>query len=142
MEISQMKALRSASIASWTLLAAALAGGAAHAQPTPVREEVVAAAVKAGDVDNDGSIDIDEFVAYEIQLFTAADKNRDRFLSPQEAGAAEAQFRAADRNNDGRLSLGEAVASKVIDFFEIDVNKDGVITVQEIMVYERAPAAK
>jgi Ca2+-binding EF-hand superfamily protein len=129
-------------VATWSLLAAALAAGAAYAQQPVVREEVVAAAVKAGDKDNDGSIDIDEFVAYEIELFTAADKNRDRFLSPQEAGAPEALFRAADRNNDGRLSLGEAVASKVIDFFEIDTNKDGVITVQEIMVYERATAPK
>jgi Ca2+-binding EF-hand superfamily protein len=129
-------------VATWSLLAAALGSGAAYAQQPVVREEIVAAAVKAGDKDNDGSIDIDEFVAYEIELFTAADKNRDRFLSPQEAGAPEALFRAADRNNDGRLSLGEAVASKVIDFFEIDANKDGVITVQEIMVYERATAPK
>jgi hypothetical protein len=137
-----MKLLRSASMASWTVLAAALVSGAAYAQPTAVREEAVAAAMKAGDVDNDGSMDIDEFVAYEIDLFVGADKNRDRFLSPQEAGVPEAQFRAADRNSDGRLSVGEAVASKVIDFFEIDTNRDGVITVQEIMVYERAPARK
>jgi|APFre7841882724_1041349.scaffolds.fasta_scaffold42797_1 hypothetical protein len=129
-------------LATWSLLAAALAGGTAFAQQAVVREEVVAAAVKSGDKDNDGSIDIDEFVAYEIELFTAADKNRDRFLTPQEVAAPEALFRAADRNNDGRLSLGEAVASKVIDFFEIDTNKDGVITVQEILIYERAPAAK
>jgi hypothetical protein len=137
-----MKSHSSFSIASWALLAAALAGGTAYAQQAMVREEVVVAALKAGDKDNDGSMDIDEFVAYEIELFTAADKNRDRFLSPQEAAAPDAQFRAADRNTDGKLSLGEAVASKVIDFFEIDTNKDGVITVQEIMIYERALAPK
>jgi Ca2+-binding EF-hand superfamily protein len=140
-EITKMKTFRAWSIAGFTLLAAAHVGGTAHAQVV-VREEALAAAFKAGDVDNDGSIDIDEFVAYQIGLFTAADKNRDRFLSSQEAGVPDAQFRAADRNNDGRLSLGETVASKVIDFFEADVNKDGVLTLQEIVVYERAPAPK
>ncbi len=137
-----MKSLRSFSIASCTLLAAALVGGTAFAQQAAVREEAVAAAFKSGDVDDDGSMDIDEFVAYQIGLFANADKNRDRFLTAQEAGVAEVQFRAADRNGDGRLSLGEAVASKVIDFFEIDTNSDGVVTMQEIMIYERAPARK
>lgn len=137
-----MKSGKPTRVVMWSLLGAALAGGTAYAQQAVVREELVAAAVKAGDKDNDGSIDIDEFVAYQIEVFTAADKNRDRFITPDEAAAPAAQFKAADRNNDGKLSLGEAVAAKVVDFFEIDTNRDGVITVQEIMVYERAPAAK
>ncbi len=131
-----------AALAACLALGAAAPLATAHAQQAGViQEQAMTAAFKSGDVDNDGSIDIDEYVAYSIGLFSAADKNRDRFLTPEEAGTSAAQFRAADRNNDGKLSLGEVVASKVVDFFEIDVDRDGVITMREITVYERGPAA-
>ena len=71
------------------------------------------------------------------------DRNRDGFISEEEARAYFVEFRpelfkAADRNGDGKLSVGEAVAAKVIDFFEIDTNRDGVISIEEVLVYERA----
>jgi len=135
---------RSRTAAVWVaaaLVVAALFGAGVGAQQPG--NDAVRKAFAEADVNKDGVLNFDEYVANVIYVFKQADTNGDRFISEQEAMAfnpnySPALFKAADRNGDGKLSVGEVVAAKVIDFFEIDTNRDGVLTYEEVIVYERA----
>lgn len=115
-------------------LAAALAAGAAGA----VDADRLRAAFDAADVNNDGVVDVDEYVAYFVAAFQRHDANGDGFLTPDEVPDVDmARFRAADRDGDGRISLGEAIAERMIVFFDI-ASDDGVITLDRLLAYEAA----
>ena len=128
-----------AAISAGVLIAAA---SAQQASPDVVRK-----AFAEADVNRDGVLNIDEYIANVIYVFRQIDTNRDGFITQQEVMVFTTThrpelFKAADRNGDGKLSLGEAVAAKVIDFFDMDTNRDGVLSMDEVLVYERAlPAA-
>ena len=138
-----MSSRRSKTLA--TVLAAAagvvlFGAGVGAQQPS---NDAVRKAFAEADANQDGVLNIDEYIANVIYVFRQADANRDRFVTEAEARAFStnfdaALFKAADRNGDGKLSVGEVVAAKVIDYFEIDVSRDGVLTVDEVLVYERA----
>jgi len=124
-----------------TALAAAGFAGTSHAQP--VDEPKIRAAFVTADQNSDGYINVDEYVAYIIDVFRTYDKNGDHYLVPAELPQPDpVRFKSADRNGDGKLSLGEAVAIKMIDYFDIDTNHDGALSIEEILVFERARAAQ
>jgi Ca2+-binding EF-hand superfamily protein len=131
---------RIAALVAGAAIGAALIFVTVNAQPA--NEAEIRKAFATADVNGDGYIDVNEFVAHTIYIFRQMDTNGDGFVTVQEwtsynPGNAE-RFKAADRDGDGKLSLGEAVAVKMIEFFDIDRNRDGVITVEELLVYERS----
>ena len=120
-----------------------LAAGISAAIAQSASPDAVRKAFAEADVNNDGALNIDEYIANVVYVFKQVDRNRDGYITVEEAKAYWVDFRpdlfkAADRNGDGKLSLGEAVAAKVIDYFEMDTNHDGVISIEEVLVYERA----
>jgi hypothetical protein len=118
-----------------TAAAATLAAGAAFGQAQPPALEE---AFRAADVNGDGAVNVDEFVAHFIGVFADLDKNRDGKLAFADIPNADAaRFRAADRDGDLMLSLGEVVADRIYHFFEMDTNRDGVISLEELLAYER-----
>lgn len=139
-----MNARRTRLAALAAISASVLVATASAQQAAP---DVVRKAFAEADVNRDGVLNIDEYIANVIYVFRQIDTNRDGFITQQEVMVFTTAhrpelFKAADRNGDGKLSLGEAVAAKVIDFFDMDTNRDGVLSMDEVLVYERAlPAA-
>ncbi len=129
------------------IIAAAFMALSVIATPTKVSaatatDEEISAAFQEADLNGDGVLEIDEYVAYMVNLFASLHKDRDGFLiiadipkTPPE------QFRLLDRNGDNKISLGEAVGGKVVEFFDADVNNDGVMSLAELLDFERMKAA-
>lgn len=136
---------RVAAVAACAALGIAALVGATYAQP--INEEAVRKAFAEADANNDGYLNLDEYVGHVIYVFKRVDTNGDRVVTVEEAIAFNPAHNAAntkqiDRNGDGKLSVGEVAAVKVIDFFEMDTNRDGVVTVEELLIYERRVAPK
>ncbi|TVQ53575.1 MAG: hypothetical protein EA355_13220 [Rhodobacteraceae bacterium] len=118
-------------------LAAMLCGGLG-ASALAAEEARLRAAFEAADVNGDGVIDVDEYVAYFVAAFQRHDVTGDGFLRPEDLPNVDMErFRAADRDGDGRISLGEAIADRIIVFFDI-ASEDGVITLDRLVAHEAA----
>ena len=91
-------------------------------------------AFSEADVNNDGAINVDEYVGHSVRLFEAAGGTDTREI-PRSAlrNVKNADFARADRDRNGALSLGEVVADKMLDFFETDTNHDGVLSLDEVI---------
>jgi len=101
----------------------------------------VRAAFAQADTNGDGVIDRAEFIDRTVEVFYAADVNKDGYLSPEELeqGVVYSQdFKQVDRNGDGRISLSEFLWSRDALFDEADTNKDGVLELDEVVnMYEK-----
>ena len=105
-------------------------------------DEEISAAFNEADLNGDGVLEIDEYVAYMVNLFASLDKDRDGFLLIAEFPETPPErFRLFDRNGDNKISLGEGVGGKVVEFFDADVNDDGVMSLTELLDLERMKAA-
>lgn len=123
------------------LMAAALGATAAAvpAQEAADPEAGLRAAFAAADVNGDGAVGVDEYVAYVRDVFLSLDKGGDRELEPGDVpNVKAARFAAIDRDGSGTVSLGEALAERVMIFYETDKNGDGALSVDELLAYEAA----
>lgn len=121
-----------------TILSAACAAALAVAASAPgvAATERLRAAHAAADVNGDGHIDVDEYVAYFVAAFRRLDTANKGYLTMADFDNVDrARFAAADRDGDGRISLGEAIAERIILFFEI-AGDDGTITLDDLLAYE------
>ncbi len=107
-------------------------------------EAKVRAAFNEADSNADGKLEIDEYVAYMVQRFALADKDRDGYLLPGDIPKAGAKkFQETDSDGDGRVSLGEAVGAKVISYFDADTDHDGMMSLAELLAFQaRKPGMK
>jgi len=124
------------------LLALALLALAAPAGRTEEKPNYdVRAAFAQADENGDGVIDRAEFIDRTVEVFYAADANKDGYLSPEELehGVLNPQdFKHADRNGDGRISLSEFLWARDALFDEADTNGDGVLQLDEVVnIYEK-----
>ncbi len=88
------------------------------------------------DENGDGVIDRAEFIDRTVEIFYAADANKDGYLSPEEFDhgvVAPKNFIHADRNGDGRVSLSEFLWVRNALFDEVDTNGDGVLSLDEVV---------
>jgi Ca2+-binding EF-hand superfamily protein len=122
----------------------ALAAPAGRSQEKPNYD--VRAAFAQADENRDGVIDRAEFIDRNVEVFYAADANKDGYLSPEELehGVLFAQdFKLMDRNGDGRISLSEFLRARDPLFDEADTNGDGVLQLDEVVnMYEKKVVKK
>ncbi len=99
------------------------------------------------DLNHDGVITRDEFIASRHSRFQALDRNGDRFLTvadipamasfmPQ-ASEARAMLARCDLDHDGRVSEAEFVACSLAMFDGADLNHDGALTLSEARLARR-----
>jgi Ca2+-binding EF-hand superfamily protein len=122
------------------VLATALwaAGPAAAAEPRAPYDP--RAAFAEADTNHDGSVDHEEFHARIVEVFYAADRDKDGFLSVEELEVLPlgGDLAKADRNGDGKLSLREFYRLRFADYDDADQDGDEVLSVDEVVgVFER-----
>ena len=97
------------------------------------------------DVNNDGNITRDEFLARPLQEFARLDANSDGVISaserPQRPERADGEHRGQrgdrgdrpnpDANNDGQISRAEFATMGAGMFDRLDANHDGRVTQEE-----------
>ncbi len=100
-------------------------------------DDDISAAFNEADLNGDGKLEIDEYVAFMVNLFASLDKDRDGFLVIADIPETPPErFRLFDRNGDNKISLGEGVGFKVVEFFDADTNNDGVMSLAELLALE------
>jgi Ca2+-binding EF-hand superfamily protein len=88
------------------------------------------------DLNDDGSLDVDEYLAAVIKTFATRDSNGNRLLTASELPEASPQgFSRIDRNGDATISVGEAAGDRIVRFFDADANHNGLLTLTELRRY-------
>ena len=93
------------------------------------------------DVDQNGSVDVEEFRARHIEIFVLMDANGDGFVVLAEVpDEHKGKFEAVDEDKDGRVDLHEYLVFVMPAFWlEYDTNKDNLLSLDEV---EAAAARK
>jgi len=88
------------------------------------------------DVNGDGRLNADEYLAAVVTAFAGRDEDRDGLLTPSELPeAAPEDIAAIDRDGDGVISVGEGAGDRIVRFFDADANRDGLLTLVELRAY-------
>jgi hypothetical protein len=93
------------------------------------------AAFAESDLNHDGSIDHGEFQTRMVEVFYAADVNKDGFLDPTELKrlAFPEDFTEDDKDRDGRVAMREFLRVRFHDFDVADANHDGELSLEEVV---------
>jgi hypothetical protein len=93
------------------------------------------AAFAESDLNHDGSIDHGEFQTRMVEVFYAADVNKDGFLDPTELKrlAFPEDFTEDDKDRDGRVAMREFLRVRFHDFDLADTNDDGELSLEEVV---------
>jgi hypothetical protein len=113
-----------------------LAGRAlAAGDTTPAAKPPAADTASAFDLtdrNHNSSVDREEFMSRQVDVFYFEDANKDGFLVVTEIDDVDpARFKAADVDHDGKLSLQEYLNARSKDFDTADQNHDGGLTSSE-----------
>lgn len=113
------------------LLALLVAASAALAAPTYEPRQ----AFSETDTDGNGEVDRGEFRVRTIDVFYAADANKDTVLGSEELTVlpGAASLRAGDTDRDGRLDLDEFIRIREIEFESADGDDSGTLSVTEVI---------
>lgn len=116
-----------------SMVMALLVLGAAAAAATPTYEP--RQAFSESDTNGDGRVDRDEFRVRTIDVFYAADANKDTFLSVEECAVLPGgnDLQRGDTNRDGKLDLDEFLRIREIEYEDVDRDDDGTLSVTEVI---------
>jgi hypothetical protein len=112
------------------------------AQGTP---SVSRSSFMQADLNQDGTISLDEFHKDIVRGFHALDFDRDGYITeadikslPDRAHVRvlERMIRRADADKDGKLSFAEVVKVRMGDFDDADTDKDAQISLNEALTFD------
>lgn len=111
-----------------------LGAGWASAQQTAE----ITQAFEAVDTNDDGVLDVDEFMAHYIAVANDLDVDDSDTLTMDELPSTidPARFEMADRDGDGAISYPEVISERVYVFYSSDTNRDGVLSLEEVLAAE------
>jgi Ca2+-binding EF-hand superfamily protein len=111
-----------------------LAVGAAPAVADAVDDDAKEAHAET-DRNGDGSIDRNEFYIRMVEIFYAADTDKDGVLVLPELQKIDEDmvYEPADTDGDGKVTLSEYVDHRFESFDDADVNSDGLLSVSEVI---------
>jgi hypothetical protein len=112
----------------------------ALAQPAPRPDAMLNNGPPVWDANHDGVYTCEEWKSFMDRLFTLADRNHDKSLSPAEfetvkkadATLADADFGYFDENQDGKITRSEFVEKPSVFILRFDKNGDCKVTQEEI----------
>jgi Ca2+-binding EF-hand superfamily protein len=91
------------------------------------------------DVNGDGALNADEYLAAIVTSFAVRDTDQDGLLTAAELPEATPEGLARiDRNGDGMISVGEAAGDRIVRFFDADTDRNGLLTLDELRRYVEA----
>jgi hypothetical protein len=116
------------------------AGPLAFAQSAPRPDAMLNNGPPVWDTNHDGVYTCEEWKSFMDRLFTSADRNHDKSLSPAEFEAvkkadptlADADFGYFDENQDGKITRSEFVEKPSVFILRFDKNGDCKVTQEEI----------
>jgi hypothetical protein len=112
----------------------------AVAQSAPRSDPMLNSGPPIWDTNHDGVYTCEEWKSFMDRLFTSADRNHDKSLSPSEFETvkkaeptlAEADFGYFDENQDGKITRSEFVEKPSLFIMRFDKNGDCRVTPEEI----------
>lgn len=126
---------------STTLLLAAtlLAGAALASAAEPAAPYDPKAAFAETDRNGDGVVDLEEFHQRIVDVYYAADADKNGTLSAAELSQLPhpEAIKDVDRDGDGKVTLHEFVRVRFLQFQDADANHDGELSLEEVIrVYQ------
>ena len=118
-------------LATGLVAAACLVGGAFLVSVPAFAQQ---SAIKALDLDNDGTLDLNEVTKAAETVFDHLQKDQDETLDRKEVGSrlSAKEFAEADPDKDSTLSKKEYVALVAKLFKQADVDGDGKLEAKEL----------
>ena len=109
-------------------------GTSADAPATDAKRYDPHVAFAEADQNHDGVIDHEEFHERIVEVFYAADVNKDGYLDATELKRLlfPDDFTDDDKDHDGRVSMREFLRVRFVDFTRADTNDDGVLSLDEV----------
>jgi Ca2+-binding EF-hand superfamily protein len=87
------------------------------------------------DVNDDGTVDREEFYQRMTEIFYHNDSDKDGYLDRAEVRKIQEEmvFDPADADHDGKLTMAEYIDHRFEAFRRVDVNSDGLLSVEEVV---------
>ena len=106
--------------------------GFGFSAPVLLADESSSAYFARTDTNSDGAISSEEYRHRMVEVFYAADADRNGVLQAEELSVSSADFASADSNGNQKIELREFLNRRMRDFRVADQDGDGLLSEAEV----------